>query len=52
MPAGVTIYCSTQNAELLDVIENVSDYSFITFAWNSDGRCRSIGISTQSMYIP
>lgn len=50
--AGVTAYCSTQNADLLDVIENVADYSFVTFAWNSDGRCRTIGISTQSMYIP
>lgn len=50
--AGVTSYCSTQNAELLDVIENVSDYSFVTFAWNVDGICRTIGISTQSFYIP
>lgn len=50
--AGIAVYCATQNAELLDVIENVADCSFITFAWNADGQCRTIGISTQSMYIP
>jgi len=50
--AGVTGSCSTQNTELLDVIENVADYSFVTFSWNSNGECRLIGISTQSFYIP
>jgi hypothetical protein len=50
--AGVTGFCSTDNAELLDVIENVADYSFITFSWNNKGQCRMIGISTQSFYIP
>lgn len=50
--AGVTASCFTDNAELLDTIENVADYSFVTFTWTSDGRCRMIGISTQSFYIP
>lgn len=50
--AGVTAYCFTTNAELLDGFENVADYSFITFSWNADGTCRTIGVSTQSFYIP
>jgi hypothetical protein len=50
--AGVNAYCYTQNAELLDGFENVSDYSFITFAWNIEGQCTRIGVSTQSFYIP
>lgn len=50
--AGVTAVCNTDNAELLDAIENVADYSFITFSWNTEGQCRMIGISTQSFYIP
>jgi len=50
--AGVTAYCWTQTADLLDVIENVSDYSFVTFGWNAEGQCQTIGISTQSFYIP
>ena len=49
---GVTAACSTVNADLLDVIENVADYSFVTFSWNSDGQCGLIGVSTQSFYIP
>jgi hypothetical protein len=50
--AGVTASCFTDNAELLDAIENVADYSFVSFNWNSDQQCRLIGISTQSFYIP
>lgn len=49
---GVTGFCSTENAELLDTIENVADYSFVSFSWGSNGQCRFIGISTQSFYIP
>jgi hypothetical protein len=50
--AGVTGSCVTVNAELLDAIENVADYSFVTFSWNSEGECGLIGVSTQSFYIP
>lgn len=50
--AGITVQCWTNNRELLDVIQNVADYSFVTFSWNIDGSCSFIGISTQSFYIP
>ena len=50
--AGVAGFCSTSNVELLDVIQNVADHSFVTFSWNSKQECQQIGISTQSFYIP
>jgi hypothetical protein len=50
--AGVIASCFIDNADLLDAIENVADYSFVTFSWNTDQQCRMIGISTQSFYIP
>ncbi|MCO7224744.1 hypothetical protein [Pleionea sp. CnH1-48] len=46
------VFCSTQNKELLDGINSISSYSFISFAWNEDGECTRIGNSTQSHYIP
>ena len=45
-------FCSTENAALLEAVQSISAYSFITFAWNKDGTCRLIGNSTQSFYIP
>jgi hypothetical protein len=50
--AGIQAYCFTYNRELLDIIKNVADYSFVTFTWNADTTCRFIGVSTQSFYIP
>ena len=50
--AGVTAYCFTNNAELLDAFENVADFSFVSFSYNAEGQCQLIGISTQSFYIP
>lgn len=50
--AGVTASCFTDNLDLLDAIENVADYSFVSFSWTTDEQCRMIGISTQSFYIP
>jgi hypothetical protein len=45
-------FCETEDTVLVDSIDGLSDYSFITFAWNADGTCRSVGFSTQSFYIP
>lgn len=50
--ASVSGFCSTDNAELLDAIESISAYSYVTFAWRADGTCRMIGNSTQSFYLP
>jgi hypothetical protein len=45
-------FCSTENVALLEALQSISAYSFITFAWRADGTCRTIGNSTQSFYIP
>jgi hypothetical protein len=45
-------FCSTDNVELLQAIQSISDYSYVTFSWNIDGVCQLIGNSTQSFYIP
>lgn len=50
--AGVTAYCFTNNAELLDGFENVADFSYVSFSYDAEGQCQLIGISTQSFYIP
>jgi hypothetical protein len=50
--AGVTAYCFSDNAELLDGFENVADFSFVTFSYDAEGQCRHLGVSTQSFYIP
>jgi len=50
--AGVTVSCSTNNAELLDAVENVADFSYVSFSYDAEGQCQFIGVSTQSFYIP
>lgn len=50
--SGVQSFCATERADLLDIMKATSDYSFITYTWNSAGECTHIGFSTQSFYIP
>jgi hypothetical protein len=50
--ANVQGFCMTENPDLIASIGDQDDFSFITFAWNAAGECRSIGNSTQSFYIP
>jgi hypothetical protein len=45
-------FCETEDPVLVESIDGLSDYSFITFGWNADGTCRALGFSTQSFYIP
>jgi hypothetical protein len=45
-------FCSTDDPILAEGVSALSDNSFITFSWDADGTCRSIGSSTQSFYIP
>jgi hypothetical protein len=49
---GVVGFCESENPALLASVGDQDDYSFITFSWNADGECLSIGNSTQSFYIP
>ena len=49
---GGSFTCFTQNADILAGINAISDYSFITFAWDENDECTRIGNSTQSFYLP
>jgi hypothetical protein len=48
---SVAGFCSTEHPGLAEAVSALSDYSFITFSWNADGTCRTIGSSTQSFYL-
>lgn len=50
--ANVLVFCSSDNPQLLDAVQGIGDYSYISFAWGADGFCNKIAISTQSVYIP
>lgn len=50
--AGESLFCSTENPDLLEAIKSIVDFSFITFAANGIGECTRIGNSAQSIYIP
>ena len=49
---GVNTVCFTQDPELVDAINSIANYGFISFAWNENDECISVRNSTQSIYIP
>lgn len=49
---GDQMTCFTLNPVLLDAIKTISDFSYIEFTWDVAADCTSIGISTQSFYLP
>jgi len=50
--ADMSIVCLTVDADLINEIRAVSDFSFITFSWDTNDDCTRIGSSSQSFYIP
>lgn len=44
--------CNTDNEDLLDAISSSAAFSFVTFSWDENGRCKHIGFSNQSFYLP
>ncbi len=52
---GEQVTCFTQDDELLDAMQALSDFAFITFSFVDDGaggfECRRVGSSTQSFYL-
>ncbi len=44
--------CFTQNPDLIEAIQSISDFSFIRFNWDENDDCIRIGNSTQSLYLP
>jgi hypothetical protein len=49
---GVSAACFTQDPELVDAINSIANYGFISFGWNENDECVSVRNSTQSFYIP
>jgi len=54
---GENVVCLTTDPVLIDAIDFVDDYSFILYEWTEDltlgnFTCTSIGVSTQSYYLP
>ena len=48
----VSLFCSTQNADLISAIRATSAFAFVTFSLDENGECTRIGFSTQSFYLP
>lgn len=49
---GDAALCVTTDPALLAVMGGISDFGFITFAWDEEGDCTRVGFSTQSLYLP
>ena len=49
---GEFFTCFTDDPSLLEAIRALDDFSYIIFRWDVDGKCTSIGNSTQSFYLP
>jgi hypothetical protein len=50
--AGEEGFCSTLNPALVDILDAIADNSFVLVNFDANGDCISIGLSTQSFYIP
>lgn len=49
---GETLFCATTDNPLIEAIQSISAFSFISFAADEAGDCTRIGNSSQSFYIP
>lgn len=53
--ADEAVLCFTQDADLINAMQALSDFAFITFSFVDDGsggfQCRRVGSSTQSFYL-
>jgi hypothetical protein len=50
--AGVSHSCSTTDPNLLAVMRALNGDSYLVFAWNSDGTCKTIVVQNDSRYAP
>lgn len=46
------VSCFTEDPAHIATIGAMDDFSWISFRWDNDGNCRSVGNSTQSFYLP
>jgi hypothetical protein len=45
-------FCSTEDPAHIATIGALDDFSWISFRWDDNGNCTSVGNSTQSFYLP
>ena len=54
--AGDAVFCATQTAGLIQAMNALTAYGFITFSWREVApdtfECIRVGFSTQSIYLP
>jgi hypothetical protein len=49
---NVRVACFTDDPRLIDSLASLNVYSYISFSWDADQACTSIGNSTNSFYLP
>lgn len=47
-----SIICVTGDEELVEAVNSVADYAFVTFGWNETNECTRLGFSVRSTYLP
>ena len=50
--APESVLCVTEDPAHVAAVGALDDFSYITFSWDADGNCTSVGNSTQSFYLP
>jgi hypothetical protein len=50
--APESVVCFTEDPAHVAAVGALDDFSYITFRWDADGNCTSVGNSTQSFYLP
>ncbi|SEK74790.1 hypothetical protein SAMN05444354_102235 [Stigmatella aurantiaca] len=50
--AGQSLFCSTQNPEMIAVMRSITSISYIAFTRNSAGQCVEVDVDNSSEYPP
>ena len=50
--APESVLCFTEDPSAIATIGAMDDFSYVSFRWDDDGNCTSVGSSTQSFYLP
>lgn len=46
------VQCFTEDPAHVAAVGAMDDFSWVSFRWDDDGNCTSVGNSTQSFYLP
>lgn len=50
--APESVLCYTEDPSAIATIGAMDDFSYVSFTWDDNGNCTSVGNSTQSFYLP